>query len=220
MPAAALGAVLVGAAFSLFNVRALREFYQIDRRELALSLLATIGVVTVGTTKAIFVAVILALLRFVSLISRPRVEVLGSVAGMTGLHSIDRHENAATIPGLLLVRFNGPIVFFNASFFKSSILQAVEAAGPGLKWLVIDMIPVTIVDMTGLHAARDLIGSSSRARCCLQRRRASDGVAAVVRNPGPQRSCIALFQVWRPPSKHTNRRASQNRKAGPRLTSN
>jgi high affinity sulfate transporter 1 len=159
VPAAALGAVLVGAAFSLFNFRDLKEFYQIDRRELALSLLATIGVVTVGTTKAIFVAVILALLRFVSLISRPRVEVLGSVAGMTGLHSIDRHQNATTIPGLLLLRFNGPIVFFNASFFKSSILQAVEAAGPGLKWLVIDMIPVTIVDMTGLHAARELIGT-------------------------------------------------------------
>ena len=157
VPAAALGAVLVAAAFSLFNVRALKEFYQIDRRELALSLLATLGVVTVGTEKAIFVAVILALLRFVRLISRPRVEVLGSVAGMTGLHSIDRHRNAATIPGLLLLRFNGPIVFFNASFFKSSILEAVEAAGPGLRWLVIDMIPVTIVDMTGLHAARDLI---------------------------------------------------------------
>jgi hypothetical protein len=36
---------------------------------------------------------------------------------------------------------------------------AVDAAGPGLKWLVIDMIPVTIVDMPGLHAARDLIGT-------------------------------------------------------------
>jgi high affinity sulfate transporter 1 len=158
VPAAALGAVLVGAGFSLFNVRALKEFYQIDRRELALSLLATLGVVTVGTLKAIFVAVILALLRFVSLISRPRVEVLGYVEGMTGWHSIDRHQNAATIPGLLLLRFNGPIVFFNASFFKSSVLEAVEGAGSGLKWLVIDMIPVTIIDLTGLQAARDLIG--------------------------------------------------------------
>ncbi len=72
VPAAALGAVLFAAAISLFNVSALKEFYQLDRRELALSLLATIGVVTVGTMKAIFLAVILALLRFVSLISRPQ----------------------------------------------------------------------------------------------------------------------------------------------------
>ena len=157
VPAAALGAVLVGAAFSLFNIRALKEFYQIDRQELVLSLLATLGVVTVGTMKAIFVAVILALLRFVRLTSRPKVEVLGSVPGMTGLHSIDRHQNAATIPGLLLLRFNGPIVFFNASFFKSTVLGAVKAAGPSLKWLVIDMIPVTMIDVTGLHSVRDLI---------------------------------------------------------------
>ncbi len=157
VPVAALGAVLFAAAVSLFNIRAVKEFYQLDRRELALCLLATVGVVTVGTMRAIFIAVILALLRFVSLISRPRVEILGSVPGMSSLHSIDRHQNATTIPGLLLLRFNGPIVFFNASFFKSSVLDAVEAAGPGLKWLVIDMIPVTIIDLTGLQAARDLI---------------------------------------------------------------
>jgi high affinity sulfate transporter 1 len=163
VPVAALGAVLVKAAFSLLDLAALKTLYRIDRRALALSLVATLGVATVGAIKAILVAVILALLRFVKLVSRPRIEILGKVAGIPGLHSIERHPNAVTISGLLLFRFNAPIVFFNAPFFKRSVLEAVEAAGPRLKWFVLDMIPVTLIDITGLQAAADVI-ETLRAR--------------------------------------------------------
>ena len=163
VPIAALGAVLVKAAFSLLDLRSLKVFYQMDRRELALSLVATLGVAAVGAVQGIFVAVILAILRFVRLVSRPRVEILGKAPGLPGLHATDRHRGATTIPGLLLLRFNGPIVFFNAPFFKRSVLEAVEAAGPDLKWLVMDMIPVTMIDITGLQAASDVI-ATLRAR--------------------------------------------------------
>jgi MFS superfamily sulfate permease-like transporter len=163
VPVAALGAVLVKAAFSLLDLKSLKIFYNVDRRELALSLLATLGVATVGAIQAILVAVILALLRFVRLVSRPKVETLGRVPGVPGLHSIDRHRNAVTVPGLLLFRFNAPIVFFNAAFFKRSVMETVEAAGPGLKWFVMDMIPITTMDITGLQTARDVI-ETLRAR--------------------------------------------------------
>ena len=58
---------------------------------------------------------------------------------------------------MLLFRFNGPVVFFNAPFFKRSVLDAVDAAGPELKWFVLDMIPVNMIDVTGLNVAIDLI---------------------------------------------------------------
>jgi MFS superfamily sulfate permease-like transporter len=157
VPVAALGAVLVAAAYSLVDVRTLKLLYQADRLELLLSLLATLGVVSVGAVEAILVVVILALVRFVSLVSRPRVEILGSVAGLPGLHSIERHPDARTVPGLLLFRFNGPVVFFNAPYFKQQALAAAAAAGPGLRWFVVDLIPVTLIDVSGFYAARSLI---------------------------------------------------------------
>ena len=79
MPIAALGAVLIAAAISLIDFGSLRLFYRIDRTEAVLSVLATLGVVAVGAVDAILFAVILALLRFIRLISRPRVEILGKV---------------------------------------------------------------------------------------------------------------------------------------------
>jgi high affinity sulfate transporter 1 len=163
LPIAALGAVLVKAAVSLVDHSNLRLLYRIDRREFALSLLATIGVVAVGAVPAILFAVTLALLRFVHLVSRPAAEVLGKVEGLSGWHSVERHPGAATVPGVLLFRFNAPIVFFNAPQFKREVLAAAEAAGPGLRWFVLDMIPVTLIDATGLYTATELV-ATLRAR--------------------------------------------------------
>ena len=156
VPVAALGAVLVKAALSLVDITALQTIYKIDRREFALSILATLGVVSVGSMRAILVAVILAILRFVRLVSRPKIEVLGEVEGFPGFHAVDRHPEAVTVPGLMLLRFNAPIVFFNAPFFKRGVLAAAVAEGPSLKWLVLDMLPVTLVDATGLFTIEEI----------------------------------------------------------------
>jgi MFS superfamily sulfate permease-like transporter len=155
VPIPALGAVLVAAAASLVDIPTLRLFYRIDRREFALSLLATLGVVALGAIPAILVAVVLALLRFIHLVARPSSEVLGEVAGHPGFHAVARHPQAVTRPGLVLFRFNGPIVFFNASQFKQSALAAANAAGSELRWFVLDMLPVTMMDATGLGTVRE-----------------------------------------------------------------
>jgi MFS superfamily sulfate permease-like transporter len=163
VPIAALGAVLIKAALSLVDLKALKTIYQIDRIEFGLSVLATLGVVAVGAIHAIFFAVMLAVLRFVKLVSRPKMEVLGEVEGLPGFHSVERHPNAVTVPGLVMVRFNAPIVFFNALYFKRQLMAAAEAAGPDLKWVVVDMLPIIMVDSTGLYTAVE-VGNTLRAR--------------------------------------------------------
>jgi len=166
VPIAALGAILVKAAFSLVDLKGLQLIYKIDRREFALSVLSLLGVVAVGAIHAILVAVALAILRFVKLVSRPKVEILGEIEGLPGFHSIERHPNSTAIPGLMLLRFNSPIVFFNAPYFKREVIAAAQAAGPSLRWLVLDMIPITMIDATGLYTA-DEVTDSLKQRCVL-----------------------------------------------------
>ena len=55
----------------------------------------------------------------------------------------------------MLFRYNGPIVFFSAPHFKKAVRKAAAGAGPGLKWFVIDLLPVSMIDATGLFAIRD-----------------------------------------------------------------
>ena len=121
-----------------------------------MSVLSTLGVVAVGAIHAILIAVALAILRFVKLVSRPKIEVLGEIKNFPGFHSIERHPEAKTIPGLILFRFNSPIVFFNAPYFKRELLAAAQAAGPSLRWLVLDMLPITMIDATGLYMADEV----------------------------------------------------------------
>jgi MFS superfamily sulfate permease-like transporter len=156
VPVAALGAVLVKAALSLVDISALRTIYRIDRREFALSILASLGVVAVGSIQAILVAVALSILRFIRLVSRPRIEILGKIDGFPGFHALDRHPEAVTVPGLMLFRFNAPIVFFNATLFRRAVIAAADAAGPSLKWIVLDMLPITLVDATGLYTVQEI----------------------------------------------------------------
>jgi high affinity sulfate transporter 1 len=155
IPTPTLGAVLVFAAISLVDVATLKELWPIDRREVYLSLLTTIGVAAVGAINAILVAVALAVIRFVKFTARPRDEILGTVEGIPGFHCIDRHEGAKTLPGLVMYRFGGPIMFFNCGYFAQRVLRIAEAT-PGIKWFVIDAIPITQIDVTGLDTIRTL----------------------------------------------------------------
>jgi len=158
VPMAALGAVLVVAGLSLIDIRSVSLFYQIDRTEAVLSGLATLGVVAVGAVNAILFAVVLALLRFIKLMSRPRVEILGKIEGLPGLHSLERHEGGQEVPGMLLFRFNAPITFFNALYFKRELMRVVDEAGPDLRHVVVDLLPVTNIDATGLLTLTELVG--------------------------------------------------------------
>jgi high affinity sulfate transporter 1 len=156
VPMPALGAILVMAAMSLFDFTSLRHFWRVDKGEVSISLITTLGVVLVGPINGILVAVTLALARFIRGTARPREEILGKVEGMPGFHSIERHPGAQTIPGLLMYRFGGPITFFNATHFKERALAVANTAGPGLRWFILDAIPITSVDVTGLDALDEL----------------------------------------------------------------
>ena len=149
VPIAALGAVLMLASVSLVDVATMKMLWRLDRVDLASSVLVTLGVVALGAIDAILLAVTAAVIRYVRFVSHPKAEVLGRVPGLPGFHNVDRHPDAVTTPGFLLFRFNGPIVFFNAPHFKRSLLAAFEAAGPGVRWVVIDMVPIPLVDATG-----------------------------------------------------------------------
>lgn len=99
--------------------------------------------------------VVLAVLRFVRMVTRPRYEVLGVVPRMPGLRSwTDILMVYAAGPSLVSLQFSNRL--FNAPYFKRAVLDAVNAAGPGLRWLVLDAVPVTNHDVTGRFTLREL----------------------------------------------------------------
>ena len=155
VPMAALGAILVFTGAYLFDLKSLRVLWRLDRTEFWLALAVLFGVVVSGVIEAILGAVALALVRFVRLTARPAVEVLGAVKGLPGLHATSHHIDARTMDGITLLRFNAPLVFFNAPYFRQQVLAAMPS-GSGVRWLVLDLLPVSRIDVTGFYALKEV----------------------------------------------------------------
>ena len=134
----------------------LRSLLRMSREEFVVAMVAMLGVILLGAVDAIVMAVGLALLRFLRQTSRPRVEILGKVKDTSSYHAIDRHQNAKLIAGLAILRFSAPIIFFNAPYFRKSVRAAIKKGGPELNWLVLDLIPVSQIDVTGWHTLIEL----------------------------------------------------------------
>src|SRR5271166_816590 len=77
VPSAALAVIVLSAAWAMTDIGYLRSLFRMSLPEFAVAIAAMIGVLTLGAVDAILLAVVLALLRFLRLTSRPVVENLG-----------------------------------------------------------------------------------------------------------------------------------------------
>lgn len=157
LPVAALGAVLIKSAISLIDLAALRAIWRVDRGGFLLAMITIVGVLWFDPIQAVLVAVVLALLRFVQLSARPDVELLGVQAGVRGFHDLRLYPSARTPQGIVLFRFNGPLTFFNAGYFRDRLRAAANAAGPELRAVIVDATGFSMrADATAVFMLFDL----------------------------------------------------------------
>src|SRR4029453_18937939 len=110
-----------------------------------------------GAINAVLLAVLLALLRFVRAAARPEVQILGVKPDARGFHDVRYHPLTEAPPGLVLLRFDGPLVFFNAPYLKDRVLAAADAAGAGLRAVVLDASALSArEDATGVFMLFEL----------------------------------------------------------------
>jgi MFS superfamily sulfate permease-like transporter len=87
---------------------------------------------------------------------RPGDAVLGTLPGLKGHHSIQDFPDAATVPGLLLYRFNADIVFFNVDYFCGRVRAAIRQCAAPVRWVIVDLSPVNLVDATAVQRFGEL----------------------------------------------------------------
>ena len=148
LPTAALAAVVIAAAIGLFEVTDLKRIYRIQQWEFWLSMVCFVGVAVLGAIPGIGLAIAIAIVEFLWDGWRPHSAVLGRAHGVKGYHDIKRYPDARLIPGLVLFRWDAPLFFANAEFFKERVLDAVAKSPTPVRWLVVAAEPVTSVDVS------------------------------------------------------------------------
>jgi high affinity sulfate transporter 1 len=156
LPQTALAAVVIASAIGLFEVSDLRRIYRIQRWEFWLSMTCSAGVAVFGAIPGIALAIVIAVIEFLWDGWRPHSAVLGRVTGLKGYHDITRYPHARLIPGLVLFRWDAPLFFANAEWFRQRALDAVAISPTPVRWLVVAAEPVTSIDVTAADVISEL----------------------------------------------------------------
>ena len=156
LPNAALAAVVIASSIGLIEIADLKRIYRIQRWEFWLSFACFIGVAVLGVIPGIGLAIVISIIEFLWDGWRPHSAILGRAHGVKGYHDITRYRDARRIPGLVLFRWDAPLFFANAEFFKERILDAVATSPTPVRWLVVAAEPVTSVDVTACDIVAEL----------------------------------------------------------------
>jgi high affinity sulfate transporter 1 len=154
LPQAALAAVLIAAALSLLDLKVLVRYYRVRKSALALSVVASLGVVVLGVLQGIVIAVVLAILLFFRRSWQPHGAVLGLVESLGSWHNVSRYPEARQIPGIVVYRWEAPLFFANSSAFRTQVREVVAEGQPS--WVVVQCEAMTDVDVSAARMLEQL----------------------------------------------------------------
>ena len=154
LPQAALAAVLIAAALSLLDLKVLVRYYRVRKSALALSIVASLGVIVLGVLQGIVIAIVLAVLLFFRRSWQPHGAVLGLVESLGGWHNVSRYPEARQIPGIVVYRWEAPLFFANSSAFRTQVRQVVAESQPS--WVVVQCEAMTDVDVSAARMLEQL----------------------------------------------------------------
>jgi len=164
LPTVTLGAIIIIASLGLIDLAAFRFLRKVRHSEFWLAVVTAFGVLTVGILAGILVAVVLSLINVIYHISRPHDALLDEVdaGGGTVYRGVSDGETPLTAPGLIVYRFDAPLVFANAGFFTERLEDLIANAGEGLKCVILDAEAVSDFDSTAAEALENLDANLER----------------------------------------------------------
>jgi MFS superfamily sulfate permease-like transporter len=147
---------VVYAGARLIDVDEIRRIARFRRSELVITVVAFLAVVLFDLLVGIAIAVALSVLELFARIARAHDAIQGQVPDLAGLHDIDDHPDATTIPGLIVYRYDAPLCFANAEDFRTRVLDAVDGAADTVEWIVLNMEANVEIDLTAVDMLEEL----------------------------------------------------------------
>ena len=154
LPQSALAAVLIGAALSLLDLRALVRYWRVRKSAFALSLIASLGVIVLGVLQGIVIAIALAVAMYFRRGWQPHGAVLGRSGTSAEWHNVERFPEARQVPGVLVYRWEAPLFFANCSSFRTQLRHA--AGSRDVSWVVLQCEAITDIDVSAAQMLEQL----------------------------------------------------------------
>ncbi|KAK1441624.1 hypothetical protein QVD17_07666 [Tagetes erecta] len=181
-PNAIISSIIISAVIGLIDIDAAVLIWKIDKFDFVACMGAFLGVIFKSVETGLLVAVVISFAKILLQVTRPRTAILGKIP-MSGVYrNIEQYPEASKIPGVLIVRVDSAVYFSNSNYIKERILRWLteeeendDLQATKIHFLIVELSPVTDIDMSGIHAFEELYQN-------LQKK----DVQLVLANPGQQ----------------------------------
>jgi sulfate permease, SulP family len=162
LPEATLGAIVIHALMKYFRWDGLVRLYRVRKSDFVLATTALVGVILFGILPGLIIGVVLSLALLIQRQGSPNSAVLGREPGGNLYADITNHPTYATIPGIIVYRFDGPLVFPNAERFTNEITKVLKHSEPKAREILLDAETISDMDTTASDTFKDMLDSFDR----------------------------------------------------------
>ncbi|MFO0955441.1 MAG: SulP family inorganic anion transporter [Candidatus Saccharibacteria bacterium] len=180
IPRAVLAVIVVLAAFRLFDFGELKNIWRGWRSEAILTIITAIGVAAFGILPGLAVAIFLAILNLVRRSAFPNDAELQVTVDGKSYRDRSRPPKTVATPGIVMYRFDAPLYFGNANFFRDRVFELIDKHEGPVRWFVWDCETITSLDSTAGEVLRSVIAEVRDRRI----------VFVVARLKGPARDTL------------------------------
>src|SRR5512137_367913 len=158
LPEAVLAALIIHAVWHIIASRKLQQIRHVSRVEFWCGMLALAGVLLIDVLEGMIIGVVASLVFVVYRSSRPHLSSLGRVPGVPGAYSdLTRHPENTPVPGVLILRLDGPIYYANALTVRDRVKALIDEAEPSPRAVIFDASAQDQIDLTSTNMLKGLI---------------------------------------------------------------
>lgn len=149
LPEVILAVILLEALTGLINIPEMKHLYKVSKLEFLLMLATIAAVLVFGILEGILVAGLLSIVSILTVTSSPHIAILGRIPGTNLFSDLLRHPDNEPVPGILILRPESPILYYNVPHIRDRIREILMACSLMPDLVVIDLSSANYVDASG-----------------------------------------------------------------------
>ena len=161
LPEAVLGAVVIHAVSGMIKPLKIWGLHQIRVPDFWLALFAFLGVILIGVMAGILIGVVLSMVLLLGRLGTPHTAVLAQHPDR-GFVDSAVYPAAVPVPGVLVFRVDGPLVFASVDGALDDLRDALREAGASPDIVVLDLSACYEIDVTAADALAGLVDDLRR----------------------------------------------------------
>ena len=148
LPQVTIAAILTYTGFGLIDIADVKRIWEEHRQTAWIAIATTGAVVFIGVLPGILLGTAFSIAILLAELARPHDALLVRKPGSDEMHDMGDDDRDEDIPGLVVYRFYGPLVFANVNYFIERLQGFIADPEQPVRRVVIDARAIPSVDFT------------------------------------------------------------------------